>query len=81
MKASDKITDADRARYTWSLDDRQIIEFKKWRDEIWRTDKRSPGTIGGTFTFHITGTTVGTIIKAVYRDGEKELDLTDYNEW
>ena len=67
-----------RERYTWSLDDKQIAVFGEWRNEIWRTDKRSPGAIGGTFTFQITGTTIGTIIKAVYRGGEKELDLTDY---
>lgn len=70
-----------RERYTWSLDDKQIATFEAWRDEIWRTDKRNPGAIGGTFTFHITGTTIGTIIKVSYRDGEKELDLTDYDSW
>ena len=75
------LTDADRQHYTWSLDDRQIAEFNAWRDEIWRIDKRHPGVSGGTFTFHITGTTIGTIIKAVYRGGEKELDLTDYDKW
>ncbi len=75
------ITDVERQRYQWSLDDKQIAEFMVWRDEILRTDKRHPGVSGGTFTFHITGTTIGTIIKAVYRGGEKELDLTDYNLW
>jgi hypothetical protein len=87
-----------RQYYTWALDDKQIAAFEAWRDEIWRTDKRSPGAIGGTFTFHITGTTIGTtgtnastsipsngrdgtIIKASYREGEKEIDLTDYDSW
>ena len=74
-------SDNKRSHYTWSLDDRQIAAFEAWRDEIWRTDKRHPGVSGGTFTFKITGTTIGTIIKASYRDGEKELDLTDYNSW
>lgn len=72
------LTDADRQLYQWSLDDKQIAAFMAWRDEIWRTDKRHPGVSGGTFSFLITGTTIGTIIKAVYRGGEKELDLTDY---
>ena len=70
-----------RERYTWSLDDKQIAAFEAWRDEIWRTDKRHPGVSGGTFTFKITGTTIGTIIVADYRSGEKTLDLTDYNSW
>ncbi len=70
-----------RRHYIWSLTDDQISAFEAWRDEIWKTDKRSPGAIGGTFSFHITGTTIGTIIKAVYRDGEKELDLTDYDKF
>lgn len=76
-----KITQEKRRHYTWSLTDDQIAAFEAWREEIWRTDKRSPGAIGGTFTFKIIGTTIGTIIKAVYRDGEKELDLTNYDEW
>ncbi len=71
----------NRRHYIWHLDKRQIAAFEAWRDEIWRTDKRSPGAIGGTFSFLITGTTLGTIIKAIYRGGEKELDLTDYDSW
>lgn len=67
-----------RERYTWSLTDQQIATFEAWRDEIWRTDKRHPGVSGGTFTFKITPTTIGTIIVADYRSGEKTLDLTDY---
>jgi len=74
-----EITDEKRAHYTFSLTDKQIHEFEAWRNEIWRTDKRSPGAIGGTFSFEFIGTTIGTIVKAIYRDGEKVLELTNYD--
>lgn len=79
MPNQKQITTEKRAHYTWSLTDQQIRTFEAWRSEIWRTDKRSPGAIGGTFTFQITGTSIGTIIVADYRNGEQTLDLTDYS--
>lgn len=79
MPSQKPITDEKRVHYTFALTDKQIREFEAWRDEIWRTDKRSPGAIGGTFSFEFTGTSIGTIVKAIYRDGEKVLELTNYD--
>jgi hypothetical protein len=70
-----------RAYYTFSLTDEQIAKYEAWREEIQRTDKRSPGTIGGTFAFQFTTTTVGVITRVIYRSGEQILDLTNYDEF
>jgi hypothetical protein len=81
MPAQKPITAEKRDHYTWSLTDAQIHKFEAWRNEIWITEKRSPGAIGGEFTFKIIGTSIGTMIVADYRDGEKTLDLTDYHNF
>ncbi len=79
MPAQKPITAEKRAHYAWSLTDAQIRAFEVWRNEIWRTETRSPGVSGGEFAFKIIGTSIGTIIVADYRDSEQTLDLTDYS--
>ena len=70
-----------RAYYTFSLTDEQIAKYKEWREEIQRTDTRSPGAIGGAFAFQFTTTTIGVITRVIYRGGEQILDLTNYDEF
>jgi hypothetical protein len=68
MPAQKPITAEKRAHYAWSLTDAQIRAFEVWRNEIWRTETRSPGVSGGEFAFKINGTSIGTIIVADYCD-------------
>ncbi len=70
-----------RAYYTFSLTDEQIAKYEAWREEIQRTDKRSPGAIGGTFALQFSTTSIGVFVKAIYRSGEKELDLNNYDDF
>jgi hypothetical protein len=70
-----------RAYYTFSLTDEQIAKYEAWREEIQRTDTRSPGAIGGAFAFQFSTTSIGVFVKAIYRSGEQELDLNNYDDF
>ena len=46
-----------------------------------RKDNRYEGTVGGRFTYKITPTTLGMVIKVVDGMTKKELDVTEYEAW
>lgn len=61
--------------FTFKLSDQQTDKAKEWMEER----KKYVGAIGGQFTFEITPTGLGQIIKLT--DGEEILDLTNYDLW
>lgn len=60
---------------SFHLSDKQTEHAKKWMDER----RKYVGAIGGQFTYEITPTGLGYVIKIT--DGEETLDLTDYDLW
>lgn len=39
------------------------------------------GPIGGSYTYHITPTSLGTVLKVSNTVTEEEIDLTEYENW
>lgn len=61
--------------FKFYLSDQQTEKAKQWMKER----EKYVGTIGGQFTFMITPTSFGVVVKIT--DGEDTLDLTDYELW
>lgn len=61
----------------FELSDEQAKKLKKWVEE--EVTVRSIGATGVGITYHITLTSIGTIIKVSY--GNKEIDLSEYETW
>jgi len=60
---------------SWHLTDEQVQKLVEWK----KTLSPEPRTaIGGAFTYSFTDTSIGTVIKVKYWDGQ-EIDLTDYD--
>lgn len=63
---------------TFTINEKQWQKYVKWSKKF----KFVPlGTIGGSYTFSFTGTSLGTVVKVKNNAFNKELDLTDYTEW
>lgn len=63
---------------TFTLTDEQDEKINKW---VKKQKTKPQGTIGGTYTYSFTFTSLGTIIKVKNNVNGKEIDVTNYNEW
>lgn len=50
---------------------------------MWTAEGTIPyyGAIGGALTYSFTPTSLGTVVTVKHSREEKELDVTDYDEW
>ena len=64
----------------FSLDEKQTEKALAWQRELSK-DNANEGAIGGRFTYQITPTGLGLIIKLVDAVTKQELDLTDFDSW
>jgi hypothetical protein len=60
------------------LSEKQEKKFEKWKKKL---PKEPRTAIGGRYTWMITPTGVGEIIRVRAEDVGKELDLTEYEKW
>lgn len=64
---------------TFEITDEEEEKFKKWRDEIHKTDPDTTA-IGGGFEFCFTPTGLGPIIVVKHISG-KEIELAGSDNW
>ncbi len=64
----------------FTLDEKQTEKALEWQRELAK-DNANEGAIGGRFTYSITPTGLGLIIKLVDAVTKQELDLTDFDSW
>lgn len=62
----------------FELNKEQVEKFNKWaKKHKWRP----LGTIGGTYTFTFTDTSLGTVVKVKNNANNEEIDISDYDSW
>ena len=64
----------------WSISESQNKEIQNFINNC-LSDGMSGPTIGGRFTYQITPTSLGAIIKVLDNFSKKEIDITDYEAW
>lgn len=63
------------------LSPEQEKKYKEWLNSL---EERYAGAIGGAYTYEITPTGLGVVIKVYYfkdTKHEKSIDLTEYDLW
>lgn len=65
---------------TFELDEKQSRKVTRWQNTLLK-DEANCGAIGGRFTYSITPTGLGLIVKVIDNVTKKELDVTDYENW
>ena len=63
---------------TLSIEDSIFEDILKWMDSF---PKENTGAIGGRFTFMITPTSLGTVVKMKDEITGEIKDFTDYDSW
>lgn len=64
----------------FEIEEKDKARLHEWMDELLK-DEANTGAIGGRFTFRFTPTGLGVITVVIDGVTEKELDLTDYDNW
>ena len=64
----------------FELDAKQTLKVTRWQTKLLK-DEANCGAIGGRFTFCITPTGLGLIVKIIDNVTKQELDVTDYENW
>jgi hypothetical protein len=63
---------------TFTLSDKQLKKINRW---VKKHPQLARGTIGGTFTYSFTPTSLGVVEKVKHNPSGDELDVTEYQDW
>jgi hypothetical protein len=94
MKIEVKLTEAQVEKLNKWFEEQNLKIIAKQKETIkpddpfydlykmgWDDEYPYGGAIGGSITYHITHTSIGTIIKVSDSQSNEEIDLTEYEHW